>query len=496
MRRNKCFAWIAVMLLLAVACACSKTKTTVAASSDGGKLPITTKSEQARNEFLQGQDLSDRLLGQDSLQHFDKAIELDPDFASAELARAASSPTTNEFLDHLNKAVRLADKASDGEKLLILATEAGGNGNVAKQKEYLEKLVAAYPSDERAQFALGSYYFGQQQYAEAIEYNKKATELAPNYSPAYNILGYSYKQVGDYGNAEQAFQKYTALIPNDPNPYDSYAELLLKMGKFDESIVQYRKALSLDPNFASSRFGIAGDLTYMGKPAEAEAELQIMAQHARNDNELRTALFGMAVVASDGGNFQKAEQAMDKEYAVAEKKNDVASMAADLQAKGNIARAALKYDDARQYFDRSFQMVQESALPQGIKDNATRVHHYNLSVIAVGKKDYATAKSEQEEFRKGAEAANNPAQVKQAHELAGIIALAQKDFDMAIAELQQANQQNPQNLFRLGQAYQAKGDNTKAQDYFAKAAGFNPLPQLNFAFVRVKAQKLASSEKS
>ena len=27
---------------------------------------------------------------------------------------------------------------------------------------------------------------------------------------------------------------------------------------------------------------------------------------------------------------------MDKEYAVAEKKNDVAAMAADLQAKGNI----------------------------------------------------------------------------------------------------------------------------------------------------------------
>jgi tetratricopeptide (TPR) repeat protein len=494
MFRTKHFACIAVALLLAIASACSKTKTTVAASTDTGKLPITTKSEQARAEFLQGQDLSDRLLGQDSLQHFDKAIALDPDFASAELARATNSPTTNELLAHLNKAVGLADKASDGEKLMILATEAGSNGNVASQKQYLEKAVAAYPNDERVQFALGSYYFGQQQYAEAIEYTKKAADIAPNFSGAYNILGYSYKQTGDYANAEQAFQKYTALIPNDPNPYDSYGELLLKEGKFDESIVQYRKALSLDPNFAASHFGLSADLTYLGRPAEAEEELQIMAQHARNDGELRTALFGMAVVASDGGNFAKAEEVMDKEYAVAEKKNDIASMAADLQAKGNIARAAQKYDDAKRFFDRSFQMVQESGLSQGIKDNAVLVHDYNLSVIAVGKRDFAAAKSEAEEYRKAAEAGNNPAQVRNAHELAGIIALAQKDYETAIGELQQANQQNPQNLFRLGQAFQAKGDSAKAQDYFAKAGGFNSLPQLNYAFVRVKAQKSAGEK--
>ena len=54
----------------------------------GGKIPVTTKSEDARKEFLQGRDLSEKLLAQDSVQHFDKAIALDPEFASAELARA------------------------------------------------------------------------------------------------------------------------------------------------------------------------------------------------------------------------------------------------------------------------------------------------------------------------------------------------------------------------------------------------------------------------
>ena len=325
-----------LVLSTAIWSACNKVSDAgTSAAADAGKIPVTTKSEEARKEFLQGRALAEKLLAQDSLQHFDKAIALDSDFASAELARANASPTAKEFFEHLNKAVALSDKASEGEKLVILANQAGVNGEVGKQKEYLEKLVAQYPNDERAHFNLGGYHFGQQEFGPAIEHYKKATELAPDYSQAYNILGYSYRQQGDYANAEQSFKKYIELIPNDPNPYDSYAELLLKMGKFDDSIVQYRKALSIDKNFVPSHFGIAADLMYLGKPAEAEAELQAMASQARNDGELRTALFGMAVVAADSGKFDKAQQQMDKEYAVAEKKNDTAAMAADLQAKGN-----------------------------------------------------------------------------------------------------------------------------------------------------------------
>jgi tetratricopeptide (TPR) repeat protein len=493
------FAWIAAAVLsAAIWTACNKTSSNVsaAASSDGGKIPITTKSEDARNEFVQGRALSDKLLGQDSLQHFDKAIALDPEFAAAELARANNSPTAKEFFEHLNKAVSLADKGSEGEKILILANQAGANGDVVKQKEYLEKLVAAYPNDERAQFMLANYNFGQQDYLQAVEHYKKATELAPNFSPAYNVLGYAYRQQGDYANAEQAFKKYVELIPNDPNPYDSYAELLLKMGRFDDSIAQYHKALAVDPHFAASHFGMAGDLMYAGKSGEAQAELQKMADQARNDGELRTAFFGMAVVAADSGKLDAALQAMDKEYAVAEKKNDVAAMAADLQAQGNILAEMLKYDAAGEQFERSFRLIQSSSLSQEIKDNATLLHHFNLAGLAIGKKDYVAAKSHAEEFRKGAEATKNELQVKQGHELAGRIALAENDYATAIAEFQQANEQNPRNLYRLAQAYQAKGDNSKAREYYVQAARFNSLPQLNYAFIRLKAQKMAAGTKA
>jgi tetratricopeptide (TPR) repeat protein len=267
------------------------------------------------------------------------------------------------------------------------------------------------------------------------------------------------------------------------------------MGRFEDSIAQYNKALSIDSNFNSSHFGIAADLLYMGKAKDAAAELQKMASAARNDRELRTALFGMSVVDSDSGNFAKALQEIDKEYAVAEKKNDVSSMAADLQAKGNILSEMSRYDEAKAQFDRSLQLIESSSLSQDIKDNATLLHHYNMSAVAIGKKDYAAASAHLEEFRQAVEASKNPAQIKLAHELAGRIALAQKDYDNAIAELQQANQQNPRNLYRLGQAYEGKHD-AKAHEFYAQAAEFYPLPQLPYAFIRAKAQKMSGSTKA
>lgn len=458
-------------------------------SATSGKIPSTSPSEEARKEFLQGRDLAERLLIQDSIQHFDKAISLDPTFALAELNRANVSPTGKEFFEHLNKAVSLAGKASEGERLLILGTEAGANGNTAKQRELLDKLVAAYPNDERAHFTLGGYYFGQQDFDSAIQHYKKATELAPNYSPAYNILGYAYRHKEDYANAEQAFKKYIELIPNDPNPYDSLAELFLKMGKFDEAIAQYRKALSIDSNFINSHLGIGAALMYQGKADEAAAEFNKITTKARSDGERRAALFANMVLAADSGKQAEALAEADKQYALGEKTSDIPAMAGDLQLKANILLEMGKADEAKQMFERALKVTTDSNLSAEIKDNAKLQQHFNLARVAIGKKDLATAKTESEEFRKGAEASKNPAQVKQSHELNGMIALEEKKFDDAIAELTQSNQQNPQNLYRLCQAYEGKGDAQKAKDSCAKAATFNSLPQLNYAFIRTKAAR-------
>src|SRR6185295_16835141 len=103
-------------------------------------------------------------------------------------------------------------------------------------------------------------------------------------------------------------------------------------------------------------------------------------------------------------------------------------------------------------FERCLSMTEGSNLSQEIKDNAKLFHHFNLGRVALARKDLATAKTEAEAFRKGTEERKNPFQTKQVHQLLGMIALEAKDFDTAVAELQQANQQNPYDLYRLCQA--------------------------------------------
>jgi tetratricopeptide (TPR) repeat protein len=454
------------------------------------KIPVTTASAEARQEYLKGRALGENLRAHDSREVLKRAVAKDPQFALAHYSLALNSPTAKEFFAHLKDAVALAGKASEGERLMILGLEAGANADTEKQRGYYEQLVAAYPQDERAHFLLGGNYFGQQDYPKTLREYQKSVEIAPDFAPAYNLLGYAYRQVGRYDDAEKAFKKYIELIPNDPNPYDSYAELLMKTGRFDESIAMYRKALKTDPNFSPSYIGIASNLTYQGKYDAARAEAWKLHQAARNDADRRNALFATAITYADEGKFDQALGELKKQYAVAEKINDAANMAGDAVAMADVLLEAGKPEEARQLYEKALALQVNSDLSPEVKDDAKLVHHYNLGRVAVRTKDLAAARQHADAFMQGATAKKNSAEIRQAHDLAGTIALKEKRFEQALEHLAKANQQDPYVLYRLGKAYQGKGDESKAAELFRQAANHNTLPTLNHAFARVKARKM------
>jgi hypothetical protein len=70
----------------------------------GGKIPITTKSEKAREYYLKGLDLAERLRGQQAFAYFEKAVAEDPGFAMAYLNLALVTPSTAGFFENLGKA--------------------------------------------------------------------------------------------------------------------------------------------------------------------------------------------------------------------------------------------------------------------------------------------------------------------------------------------------------------------------------------------------------
>lgn len=454
------------------------------------KVPVTTASADAKAEYLKGRTLGENLRAYDSREVLLRAVAKDPNFAIAHYSLALNSPTAKEFFDHLKHAVKLSDKASEGERLMILGLEAGSNANPEKQREYYEKLVAAYPGDERAHFLLGNAYFGQQDYDKTLREYRTSVEIAPDFAPAYNLLGYAYRQVGRYQDAEKAFKRYIDLIPNDPNPYDSYAELLMKMGRFDESIDMYRKALAVDPNFSPSHVGIASNLMYQGKHDAARKEAWTLHEAARNDADRRNAFFAAAVAYADEGKFDEAVAELKKEQAIAAKINDPANMSADAVSMGDVLLEAGKPEEARAMYQDALTRLERSDLSAEVKENARLVHGYNLGRVALRSNDMPAAKKYAEAYMQAATARKNSFQIRQAHDLAGAIALKEKQYEQALAHLAQANQQDPYVLYLTGKAYKAGGDEAKAAEMFQQAVNHNTLPTLNHAFVRAKAKKM------
>jgi tetratricopeptide (TPR) repeat protein len=460
-------------------------------SEDQSKIPITTSSEEAKADFLKGRDLFDKLRQQESLQYFESAIAKDKDFALAYFYHANANPTTKGFFEDIGKMTALTDKVSEGEKLLILSLKAGADGNQAKQEEYLKKLVDTYPKDELAHNQLGTFYFGQQKYQLAVDHLQKSSEIAPEYSSTYNMLGYAYRNIGNFTEAEKSFKKYIELIPNDPNPYDSYAELLLKEGKYEASIEQYKKALSISPGFIGSHLGLATNYTYQKKYDEAIKQCDLLFGMAKDDGEKRTALFTKTVSYVDQGKIDMALKEMQKQYDIAAAIDDAGAMAQDLTAMGNILFDDGQYDKAKEKFDQAMTITLNSNLPEEIKENTRRLDFYNQARFLLMKGKLAESKAKAKEFSEKSTAANNTFQIWLAHELNGMIAMKEKNYNNAREEFLQANLQNPYTHYRIGLTYSLAGNKEEAKKHFEASKNFNTLPNLNQSFVRNKKEMLA-----
>ncbi|HZE76540.1 MAG TPA: tetratricopeptide repeat protein [Gemmatimonadales bacterium] len=459
---------------------------------EAAKIPVSTGSADARRDYLEGRALAEKLRFRQARERFERAAGEDSTFAMAHYSLALNAASPNDFFAHLGHAVALADKASEGERLLIQALEAGANADPARQRQYYLQLVTSYPEDERAHLLLATADFARQDYASAAEQLRKSVQIAPDFAPAYNLLGYAYIPMRRYADAEKAFRKYIQLIPKDPNPYDSYAELLMKTGRYPESIVQYRKALAADSTFMNSYVGVATNFMYLGQPDSAIATTKQLERVADDNGGRRLATFSRAVTYADQGKLDRAQRELEAQRALAEHDHDPALIANDAAAIGDVLLEAGRPKDALRRYEEAATALQQSDLSQEVKDDAGLVLRYNRARVAIATKDLAAAKAEADSFMAGAAAKNNDGEMRQAHELRGTIALAEQHYEVALDELGRGNQLDAYNLYRQGLAYRAKGDVTKAKEMFTAAANLNGLPTLNAAFVRAKAKRAAA----
>ena len=455
------------------------------------KVPITTSSEEARKLYLQGRDLAEKLRATDAHRYYRDAAAKDPAFALAFVGMATTSGTTREFLDAVARAVAVAGKLSEGERHIVMALDAGAKGEPAAVLAHYTDLIRLFPDDERAHTLLGNTYFGRQDYDRAIAAFTRATAINPSFSPPYNQLGYAYRFQERFKDAETAFKKYIELIPNDPNPYDSYAELLMKMGRFDESITMYEKALAIDANFPASYIGIGNNQMFMDRYDAARATFGKLQQIARNTGERRQARFWTAAAYVHEHATDKAVAELKAGAALAEADGDLATISGDLTQIGDVLREAGRFDEASASYAAAVATMDKAAVPEELKQGTRRNHLFEEARLAAAKGDLSLARSKTAAYAREVGPKNRPFEVRQLHELEGLIALGDKQFARAEQALKQANQQDPRILYLMAVAAKGAGDPARAATLAAKAARFNGLA-FNYAFVRSTAKTIGS----
>ena len=227
-----------------------------------------TSSLDAYKYFLEGQANLDKMYFEDARKNLEKAIEIDPQFALANLYlfrtyRYLANPQL--AAEALEKAKVFSGKATEKERLYIEAAYARRvEKNTEKELGILQEIAAKYPKEKEVHSSLFAAYQQKKMYPAAIAEANKALELDPKWATILNQLGFMYIATGDLGKAEESLKKAVSIAPEDANPLDSLGQLYLLTGRLDEAIEQYKAALRIKPDFGSDDiiayiYGVKGD---------------------------------------------------------------------------------------------------------------------------------------------------------------------------------------------------------------------------------------------
>ncbi len=452
------------------------------------EIPVTTSSKEALDLFLKGRDKQENLEMVAASKLFDQAIEKDPSFALAYLYRSMSGGGYNVMRQNIDKAVGLSDKVSPGEKLEIMLGQAMVDGNGEKEKEYVDQLLTAFPSDKRVHEVAGEYYFTINDFQNALTEFKKCSDIDKNFAPVYNMIGYCQSALNNFKDAEEAFQTYIKLVPESPNPYDSYAELLLKEGKYDESIAQYNKALEKDPTFTSSLAGIGNNYVFKGDFTSARKYYQDYFDKSPTTMGKLDALSLKAVTYIYEGNQEEAGKTFDEYRTLAEKENLVPNLFNSYAYQGFTISEGGNPAEGMKYLEKADELIGKANLPEATKERLTTSsmlwHFYFLTA----NDELDKAQAEAEKCKTQVASRKDPGEKMLLNSLLGLFEIKKGDYDQAIGYLSKGDNTNPMTWYYTAVAYSKKGDKQDSERLFDKISKCN-VNSLDLALVRKPAMQ-------
>ncbi len=197
----------------------------------------------AQNAYEEGLALFNQGKYNEALPHFQRAIELDPDYSAPYFYLGRSYLNLSRWTDAihpLRTAFRLSPQEFKGEVVsLLLDALIGGaltefkKGNFKGSAGYLREALSLDSESQRAQdeliatlIALGSQLLSDGNISDAIPAFSEAIELSPDNYEAYIGLVKAFLKNGNYLKAVEAANKAVHIDPGNREAQDLMEELL------------------------------------------------------------------------------------------------------------------------------------------------------------------------------------------------------------------------------------------------------------------------------
>jgi len=456
-------------------------------------MPVTTKSEEARAAYLEGRRYLDHFRIDAARPHFERALELDPDFPLARLGRAFSQPRFKEMFEIVDALADRLEEAdlSEGERLYLESVVAGFNNDSDTQEAKLRALVRCHPRDPRTHYRLGNYlFFGKNELVTAREEYLRAVEVEPDFALAHNRLGMLAWRQDRFEEAESHYREALELDPDNPATHDNYGALLLKQGRYGKAVDRFQKALEIEPMYESAHRGIATAWMHQGRHGKARRHLRRLYDKAPNDGVRSGIHFALAVTYADQGRLDEAIRELESNYELSELIEDTIAMAMDLSNLAWVLLEAGEVDAAEERFEQALEVVLASDHAEARKESWKLAHVGREGWIALARGDLATARAQAEKLRRAVEGREDLWFFTEgAHELAGAADLAEQNWDRALEELRQADTGDAYNMYRRALAWRGKGDEDQYRKMLRYVTEYRGVLNLRYAFVRRKAQR-------
>ncbi len=209
------------------------------------------------------------------LVHLNRAVELDPNYYKARVARGKVFRLTrkyNEALADYNKAISL--KPNDDEAY-------NNRGNVYFNLQQYDKALADYqkvmelnPGEPKAYGNSGAIYLQKGNFSKAFELLDKALKIYPGYQDALMNQGTAYALNNRPNEAIQSFTKYLSLRKDNPAIYHRRGAAYAKLNQHQQALNDFNNAIQLNPNRAEFYAGRAATHQQLGNVAQAQADRQ------------------------------------------------------------------------------------------------------------------------------------------------------------------------------------------------------------------------------